>query len=163
MASFFIVKRNVPRRILCLMETQVCNCCQETKPIEEFSWRWKHLGQRQRTCRACQSKQKKAWYEKNKDFHKEKIYENKQRNIETSRAYVWDFLLAHPCAECGETDPTVLEFDHVRGEKRAEVTKLMRDGYTLKIIQEEIEKCVVLCANCHKRKTFKDSWRDQNK
>ncbi|MCA9900172.1 MAG: HNH endonuclease [Ardenticatenaceae bacterium] len=69
--------------------------------------------------------------------------------------------MAHPCIECGEADPAVLEFDHVRGEKRSEVTKLMRDGYTLKIIQAEIEKCVVLCANCHKRKTYKDSWRDQ--
>ena len=143
------------------METQVCNHCHKTKPIEEFSWRWKQSGQRQRTCRVCQSKQKKRWYEKNKKSHKEKIYENKQQNIEAARAYVWDYLLAHPCIECGEADPAVLEFDHVRGEKRSEVTKLMRDGYTLKIIQAEIEKCVVLCANCHKRKTYKDSWRDQ--
>jgi len=143
------------------METQVCTRCHQTKSIDEFNSRWKHLGERQRTCRACQSEQKKNWYKKNKKSHKENVYENKIKNIEAARAYVWDFLLSHPCVKCGESDPAILEFDHVRGQKRAEVTKLMRDGYTLKIIQREIDKCVVLCANCHKRKTYKNSWRDQ--
>jgi hypothetical protein len=143
------------------METQVCNRCHQTKRIEEFSWRWKALGQRQRTCRACQSEQKKSWYERNKKSHKANVYENKTKNIEAGRTFVWEYLLSHPCAECGQSDPTVLEFDHVRGRKRAEVTKLVRDGYSLKIIQQEIDKCVVLCANCHKKKTYQNSWRDK--
>ena len=98
---------------------------------------------------------------KNKKTHKENVYQNKTKNIQAAREYVWSYLLTHPCGECGEGDPSVLEFDHVRGIKRTGVMKLVRDGYSLKIIQKEISKCVVLCANCHKRKTYKDSWRDQ--
>ena len=143
------------------METRVCNHCGLTKSIDEFNWRWKQLGKKQRTCRDCQNEQKKNWYKNNKRTHKENVYQNKLENIQAAREYVWDYLLAHPCGACGESDPTVLEFDHVEGIKRTEVTKLVRDGYSLRIIKEEISKCVVLCANCHKRKTYKNSWRDQ--
>lgn len=144
------------------MGAQVCNHCGILKSVEEFNWRWKKRGERQRTCRTCQNKQKSNWYQKNKESHKANIYKNKIRNIEISREYVWEYLSTHPCEECGESDPFVLEFDHVKGKKRAEVTKLVRDGYSIKNIQKEIEKCVVLCANCHKRKTYKNSWRDRD-
>jgi len=61
-------------------------------------------------------------------------------------------LLNHPCVECGECDPVVLEFHHVRGEKSDAVACLLRDR-EWRTIAEEIAKCVVLCANCHRRLT----------
>ena len=63
------------------------------------------------------------------------------------------YLLDHPCVDCGEKDPLVLEFDHVRGEKKREVSKLLCNGYAWKTIRAEIKKCVVRCANCHRHKT----------
>ena len=143
------------------MSTQVCNHCGEEKPIEAFNWRWKHLNKRQRTCRSCQNDQKANWYQKNKDTHKANVYHNKLAKIKESRAYAWEYLSTHPCVDCGETDPIVLEFDHVKGNKKETVMKLVKDGYSIDIIQKEISKCVVRCANCHKRKTYRDSWRDQ--
>jgi prophage maintenance system killer protein len=53
----------------------------------------------------------------------------------------------------------VLEFDHVRGNKRSTVMTLVKNGYSLDVIQAEVAKCVVRCANCHKRKTYRGSWR----
>ena len=89
------------------------------------------------------------------------MYEQRLSKQEIGREYIWNYLSSHPCVDCGQSNPTVLEFHHVRGKKKKEVTRLVRDGYSLKVIQKEISKCDVVCANCHKLRTYKDSWRDQ--
>jgi hypothetical protein len=63
------------------------------------------------------------------------------------------FLREHPCVDCGEADPIVLDFDHVRGTKRMKISRMLSGTYSLKAIFEEIEKCEVRCANCHRRIT----------
>lgn len=68
--------------------------------------------------------------------------------------FVSTYLQTHPCVDCGETDPVVLEFDHVRGEKVCNVSHAM-NHCRLTDLFVEIEKCDVRCANCHKRKTAK--------
>lgn len=65
------------------------------------------------------------------------------------------YLSAHPCVDCGESDPVVLEFDHVRGEKCHNIGHMLADGKSWTRISGEIEKCEVRCANCHKRVTAK--------
>ena len=63
------------------------------------------------------------------------------------------YFKAHPCVDCGETDPLVLTFDHVRGLKTRNVADLIGQRCSLHVIQAEISKCDVRCANCHLRKT----------
>jgi hypothetical protein len=62
------------------------------------------------------------------------------------------YLLEHPCVDCGEADPVVLEFDHMRDKVKA-VSVLLSNGHEWKQILAEIEKCEVRCANCHRRRT----------
>lgn len=71
-----------------------------------------------------------------------------------------ELLTGKVCKDCGEGDVLVLEFDHVRGTKRKAVSRMVSDGYGLETIRVEIEKCDVVCANCHRRRTHKGSWRD---
>jgi hypothetical protein len=71
-----------------------------------------------------------------------------------ARRQRWDYLLAHPCVDCGEADPVVLEFDH-RGNKRAQIVDLMRKHASWTDVLAEIQKCDVRCANCHRRRTAK--------
>jgi 5-methylcytosine-specific restriction endonuclease McrA len=71
-----------------------------------------------------------------------------------NRRFIKNYLVKHPCVHCGETDPVVLEFDHLRDKKMA-VSRLLR-RYSPKMVKEEIAKCQVLCANCHRRKTAAD-------
>lgn len=67
---------------------------------------------------------------------------------------VWDYLTQHACVTCGEADPVVLEFDHrVPADKDLDISEMVRRAYSLQRITAEIEKCDVLCANCHRRKT----------
>ncbi len=68
-------------------------------------------------------------------------------------AYVREYLRDHHCVDCHESDPIVLEFDHVRGVKVGNLSALVNAGRTLTVIQDEINKCDVRCANCHRRVT----------
>ena len=63
------------------------------------------------------------------------------------KEYISNWLLTHPCADCGITDVRVLQFDHVRGEKIFCVTAY--GSHSLDKLVEEIDKCEVRCANCH--------------
>lgn len=82
-----------------------------------------------------------------------------RRNREGQRAklqeWVLHYLQDHPCQDCGEDDPVVLEFDH-RGDKTAAIAEMVRDAVALHRLMAEIEKCAVRCANCHRRKTARD-------
>jgi len=54
------------------------------------------------------------------------------------------------CEICGFEDPRALHFHHKNPKKKKkEIGNLASSGYNLKAIKKEIEKCVVLCANCH--------------
>mgnify|MGYP003382071264 CR=1 FL=1 len=139
----------------------VCNRCLKEKNDEEFNWRWKEMGLRQRTCRECQKIQKNDWYARNADNHKANVNDNKSRTKNDARNFLYNYFSNHPCVVCGETDIRVLEFDHVRGRKRAPIATLLKGGYSISVIMAEIEKCEVVCANCHKKRTYKGSWREK--
>ena len=138
------------------METQVCNRCLKAKPILDFNWRYKALGIRQRTCRFCQAEQKKAWYEKHGDKHRERVRQNNRQIKEEGRQFVYDYLSTHPCVDCGESDPRVLEFDHIKGRKYKAISRMVSNNYPVSAIQQEISKTVIRCANCHRRKTYEE-------
>jgi transcription elongation factor Elf1 len=53
------------------------------------------------------------------------------------------------CVECGQKHPATLDFHHVIKDDKKVVTDLIRNGQ-LKRAMEEVQKCVVLCANCHR-------------
>jgi len=73
-------------------------------------------------------------------------------SVNAKRVYVIDYLMMHPCVDCGETDLIVLEFDHQR-DKKYNIAKLITNNCSLKRLVLEIDKCQVRCANCHRRKT----------
>lgn len=56
------------------------------------------------------------------------------------------------CVDCGETNPIVLDFDHLK-DKKYNVSRMIHDGFSWKAIRKEIDKCEVVCANCHRIRT----------
>lgn len=69
---------------------------------------------------------------------------------------VVDAIKAVPCADCGETyPPYVMDFDHVSGTKLSDVGSMVTRGHSEKRILQEIEKCEVVCANCHRERTHR--------
>lgn len=86
-----------------------------------------------------------------------RTYRIRDRN----RQYLWDYYSTHPCVDCGETDPVVLEADHVRGVKKYNVGAMAHSTRSLRAIDEELAKCDVVCANCHRRRTaVQQGWYD---
>lgn len=70
------------------------------------------------------------------------------------RQVILDHLSTHPCVHCSESDIRVLEFDHL-GNKRENISAMVGKR-TIGEILKEIDKCQVLCCNCHRRKTCAD-------
>lgn len=119
--------------------TKTCTQCSN-----RHATKWKMCPSCRRRIRA----NSKRWYEKNKDTHAA----NMRRCYERGKAYVHAYLKTNPCVDCGEDDYRVLEFDHVRGVKRMEISAMRQRA--IKSIAVEIAKCDVRCANCHKRRHF---------
>lgn len=72
--------------------------------------------------------------------------------------YIGKYLSTHSCVDCGENDILVLEFDHKdRISKSSEISKMVKGRATLAKVIQEIQKCDVRCANCHRRKTEVES------
>ncbi|HEX2996304.1 MAG TPA: hypothetical protein VHP14_15870 [Anaerolineales bacterium] len=136
--------------------TKVCVKCHQEKSLEEFPWKNKLRGKRQAICKRCMAARSHRWYLENKDAHIKNVRLNTIEYRNEASEYSWNYLVTHPCVDCGESDPVVLEFDHVRGKKVAAVSSMIRSGFQLERIKEEIEKCEVRCSNCHRRKTAKE-------
>jgi hypothetical protein len=109
----------------------------------------------QTACRFCQANHNKASYGKRRDYYIRKNKELRDRN----RAAIFEYLKTHPCVDCGNTNPVVLTFDHVRGKKTLEIANMVRGSWGLDNIFKEIKKCDVRCFNCH---MIKDSKRYRN-
>jgi hypothetical protein len=82
-----------------------------------------------------------------------KTHTTNQVRIRRNQEKLFDYLVDHQCADCGENNSRVLQFDHVRGVKRGNVTQMVSSGYGWKTILEEIAKCEIVCANCHIKRT----------
>lgn len=132
-----------------------CATCKTMKDEEEFNWRNQALGIRHPTCRECQKSYRLDWYVKHKAEHLQNVKARKHEVRKEARQYVWNYLLAHPCTKCGESDPVVLEFHHLY-EKDKTISVMIADGWSIDRIQMEMNKCIVLCANCHRRITAKE-------
>lgn len=69
-----------------------------------------------------------------------------------NRELVLERLRGGACLDCGEMDPLVLQFDHT-GEKSDHVSWLVGSGCSPLRLARELSKCVLRCANCHRRAT----------
>jgi len=92
----------------------------------------------------------KRYYEANKERLKN---ESKERNIITrkrNRKHIANIKSQAQCVDCGEKNPVVLDFDHVRGEKLGDVSNMVNQSYGIEALEKEIEKCEIRCSNCHR-------------
>jgi hypothetical protein len=131
-----------------------CLKCKKVKHLEEFNFKSKTKNLRHSHCKECTRLFVKNHYNNNKGYYLDKT---KKRNSElrmTLLVYVRDHLSKNPCVDCGESDVRVLEFDHEgKIPKLMAISSLIKARVSTAIIQEEINKCQVRCANCHRRKT----------
>lgn len=142
------------------MEKKICLKCSQEKEISEFNWKHKQRGVRHSNCRMCTKEITRNHYSKNKDAYKKRAVAFTKKQREHLAVKMVEYLRKHPCVDCGETDPIVLQFDHVRGSKKNAVGIIVNQGLAMSTLITEIEKCEIRCANCHCRKTAKErGWK----
>lgn len=129
-----------------------CSRCKMVKPLNEFAWRYKGGTKTLRgtcvLCRNATTKKSLARPEYREHFNERR----RTRRLEKSK-FLFDILSNSACS-CGERDPFVLQFDHVRGEKLFNLSAEIREK-SFDEIKEEVKKCDIICGNCHMRKTKK--------
>ncbi len=87
----------------------------------------------------------------NKPTYLTKNAKRRNRVNRERMALLVEYVRTHPCVDCGEADPLVLDFDHLR-DKEFTIARAFGD-VSLDNLLAEIAKCEVRCANCHRRKT----------
>lgn len=86
--------------------------------------------------------------------NKKVLLEKKLKRRKEQRDYIRK-IKESPCFDCGQKFPYyVMDFDHINGKKKYNVSEFGRKSFSWKTIQEEIVKCVVVCSNCHRIRTF---------
>ena len=131
---------------------KICPKCGQLKALTDFAFKFKDRDIRQWCCRSCNAAYKLTWYARNRHKHLHQVRVVRNKASANNRARVWSYLAQHPCVDCLEGDPVVLEFDHLR-DKSYDIGYMVTAGFSWSTIELEIAKCEVRCANCHRRRT----------
>lgn len=143
--------------------TKVCTKCGVEKISTEFRKRTAVKDGLQSWCKSCcKVHEKQHW-----DTNETRRETSKRRSVvsrQKMRECIYEYLVVHPCEDCGEDDPIVLEFDHIDpSQKSFTIGNAGKQIFSLVTLQEEISKCRVVCANCHRRRTARQfNWGKVN-
>lgn len=97
----------------------------------------------------------KRHYDKNKELLIQRARVHNASHKKMLREYIIKLKESTPCKDCDTFYPSyVMDFDHVRGKKIREVSVMVKRFYSLAAIIEEIAKCDLVCANCHRKRTW---------
>ena len=142
----------------------ICSKCgkyTETKAFATFRTRSGEV-KRRGICKECRNKRGVDNFERLQEYRKEYNQKNKTQRVKKQSARriaakeYTDSCKNVPCADCGKIWPPVaMDFDHVNGGKVKTISSMVSQGYRLELIKEEIAKCEVVCACCHRIRTSK--------
>lgn len=132
------------------LKHKTCSGCHAIKRVEEFNFKYRAAGVRHSYCRECGKRLTRSHYKRNKRSYLDRNARAYQRHRELIRQ-----AKSRPCADCGIQYPYyVMDFDHRDGvEKLFELNSVARN--TIPGILREIQKCDVVCSNCHRERTHR--------
>lgn len=144
-----------------ILKVKQCPKCLQTLKATEFNWKVKDV-KLASYCKNCSRAYIRDHYARNREYYLNKAHRRNLNIRQEAFEYIGSYLYNHPCVDCGETDISVLEFDHKRRTgKEYNVSRIIRMTGSIKKLKCEISKCEVRCANCHRRKTAREnsSWK----
>lgn len=102
---------------------------------------------------------RRDYYHRNKEKEKARITKTNKIRKDLIREWLDDYKSNKKCLRCDESHIGCLEFHHRDPKfKEVEIAQAVRIGWSIERIKEEIEKCDILCANCHR----KLHWEERN-
>ena len=86
----------------------------------------------------------------------EKTAERQKKNYKQRREYLDAYKAEKGCCNCGFSNPIALQFNHIDPQQKSFQVSEGLAGRPWKLILQEIEKCNVMCANCHAIHTYEN-------
>lgn len=130
---------------------KTCTTCKQVKPLSEFNRNKCKVDGYQTLCKDCSKKRSRRYYSDNKEKHRNVV--NARKNLQ--RRQVANKLMeikSCGCVFCSEDDPICMDFHHLDPKtKNFEVGYAASLGLKWESVEAEIRKCVVVCANCHRK------------
>lgn len=140
-----------------------CYKCKEQLHIRFFNKNARRSDGFQSQCKECQKEISRFYYKNNRKTLINKITANKRKRALNNYIKIVTEYFSKPCTDCRKNfHPASMVFDHTGIDKKHKfikaegVLKLVREGYSWKVISKEIQKCELRCQNCHHYKTSKE-------
>ena len=120
------------------MKKRLCTTCKKRQPRNKSS----------SYCKECHNEYQKKYYKKNPQSINESSIRRRQILVKMKNE-----AKDVPCQDCGKRYPSyVMDFDH-RSDKKFNLSAIGSKFISIKKVQEEIDKCDIVCANCHRERT----------
>jgi len=129
---------------------RVCTKCEKEKDEKEFtnkSRRW--------WCKDCNSSYDKERYRR---IGKDNWRRTRGTSKKERRRWLLKYKSNLKCSQCPESHPSCIDFHHIDPKhKLGTISELVSSGRSVKVILKEISKCIILCANCHRKLHWNES------
>ena len=128
-----------------------CHKCGKHKSLGEFAKNKTRPDGLQGTCKTCKKTYNKKHYQDNKNAYKSRAA---QRRIDIRR---WMLSVKETlcCNRCPENHIACLQFHHIDpSQKEMGIAQMVNQCWSVGKIQSEMDKCEVLCANCHAKEHY---------
>ena len=109
--------------------------------------------------REYQKEYMRKWYEKNKARHIGYV-RNRDKKIKN---WLKEYKSSLSCEKCGENHPACLDFHHINPSEKSFALGRINKFLSIKLLQDEIAKCKVLCANCHRKEHYEQKEKEPNR
>ncbi len=129
------------------MKTKICTTCKQEKLLSDF-----HKDNRKKSglrsyCKTCSRIYTKTWNERNKEKYRSYM----KKSYDKRRELYIDYKKELKCQKCGENHSACLVFHHKNSEEKDFDIAGSIHTKSVKRVMDEIVKCDVLCANCHRK------------
>ena len=99
---------------------------------------------------------RREWYQKNNESEQKRLrVSNKKRKVEKLK-WIQNYKRSKGCCQCIENEPVCLDFHHISDDKEANIASVCT-SWSQERLQKELDKCIVICANCHRKLHFLDN------
>lgn len=127
---------------------KTCTLCKEEKSLDLFSWKNKARNIKASECKECHKIMRREYYLNNTEKEKQRTSNGKIKRKDWFKG----MKLTFKCSNCPEDHISCLDFHHTNpNEKEFNIAHAISIGLGKKKILDEISKCIILCANCHRK------------
>jgi hypothetical protein len=135
---------------------KVCPECKTRQDRSSFSKNRSRYDGLQSVCKTCEKARNKVYYKSTPEKNSaRKMYTTLRRELVRT---ITQPLIEKGCVDCKHYIPNAMDFDHVTGTKLINISSLatmkITDEVMLDMLRQELSKCEVRCANCHRKATM---------